>query len=88
MFNVIFRIENPWADKFKNIYHATGKTFLKNKFWEFEVLKTTDLIYFEFLFNRHTDHAGVRLEVGLFGYNIMLSAYDNRHWNYEKGEWK
>jgi hypothetical protein len=33
-------------------------------------------------------HAGLDLEVGLFGYNVHFNFYDNRHWNNEAGCWE
>jgi hypothetical protein len=29
-------------------------------------------------------HAGLDLELGLFGYNIHFKFYDSRHWDFEK----
>jgi hypothetical protein len=33
------------------------------------------------------DHAGLDIDLGLFGYNIHFNFYDNRHWNSEEGRW-
>jgi hypothetical protein len=32
-------------------------------------------------------HAGLDLELGLFGYNVHFNFYDNRHWNSKEGRW-
>jgi hypothetical protein len=32
-------------------------------------------------------HAGLDLELGLFGYNVHFQFYDNRHWNVKEGCW-
>jgi hypothetical protein len=32
-------------------------------------------------------HAGLDIELGLFGYNIHFNFYDNRHWHTEAGRY-
>jgi len=83
-----FNIRNPyWADRFKNIWWKVGETPFKNKFWEIQVIKNDNLFRLEFGFTTRQDHAGVNLELGLLGYEIHFTFYDNRHWNYEENRW-
>ena len=85
-FNVNIRHPNWWK-RFKNIKVWNGKTPFKNKFWEIQILKNDNLLRFEFEFTVQQDHAGLGLELGLMGYEICLSFYDNRHWNCETNDW-
>jgi len=81
-------IRNPkWWDRFKNIKCWTGETPIKHKYWEVEVIKNDNLLRFEFEVTTMQDHAGVNLELGLLGYEIHFTLYDNRHWNSEEGRW-
>ncbi len=85
-FNV--NIRNPyWAERFKNIWWKAGGTPLKNKFWEIQILKNDNLFRLEFGFTVRQDHAGLNLELGLLGYEIHFTFYDNRHWNHEENRW-
>ncbi len=85
-FNV--NIRNPyWAERFKNIWWKAGGTLLKNKFWEVQILKNDNLFRLEFGFTVRQDHAGLNLELGLLGYEIHFTFYDNRHWNHEENRW-
>lgn len=34
-----------------------------------------------------TDHAGPKLSIGFFGFEILLNLYDVRHWYNEEGRW-
>ncbi len=88
MLHLNFQITNPFSDRFKNIKCWSGATPFKNKFWEIQLMSTTDLICFKFSCTIRTDHAGLNLELGLFGYNIDFNFYDNRHWDYINGRWE
>ena len=59
----------------------------KPKFWEVEVIKNDNLLRLEFEVTTQQDHAGVNLELGLLGYEVHFTFYDNRHWNSEEGRW-
>ena len=85
-FNV--NIRNPrWWDRFESIRTWTGNTPIKNKFWEVQVMKSPELLRFEFEFTTQQDHAGINLELALLGYHIGFTFYDNRHWDYENNCW-
>lgn len=81
-------LRNPWGSDFKNIKGWTGPTPFKNKFWEVQIIRNDNWLRVEFEFTVMQDHAGVNLELGLFGYEIHFTVYDNRHWDYERKEWK
>lgn len=85
-FNI--NIRNPlWVERFKNIKFWAGKTPLKNKFWEIQILKNDNLFRLEFGFTVQQDHAGINLELGLAGYEIHFTIYDCRHWDYQERRW-
>ena len=86
-FNV--NIRHPgWTERFKNIKVWHGKTPIPNKFWEVQIIENDNLLRVEFEFTVKQDHAGVNLELGVLGYEIHFTLYDNRHWNYEEGRWE
>ena len=86
-FNV--NIRNPnWSDRFKSIKVWTGSTPFRNKFWEVQIIENDNLLRCEFEFTVKQDHAGVNLELGLLGYEVHFTFYDNRHWNYKENRWE
>jgi hypothetical protein len=74
-----------WRDRFENIKCWTGKTPFNHKFWEFQIIKNDKFVCFEFEITTHQDHAGIRLELGILGYEVDFNLYDSRHWNAEQG---
>lgn len=88
MIYVNFNIRNPkWWNRFKLVKVWMGGTPIKNKYWECQINKTDSLFRFEFEVTTQQDHAGVNIELGLIGYEIHFTFYDNRHWNQEKHRW-
>ena len=86
-FNI--NIRNPrWWNRWAPIKSWSGGTPFKNKFWEVQFMKNSELFRIEFNWTVQQDHAGVRLELGLFGYQLDLSFYDNRHWDTKTDSWK
>ncbi len=88
MINLNFNIRNPWSDRWECIKAWSGKTVFKNKFWEAQIDKTSDIVGFEFRLTSRQDHAGLFLTVALFGYELIFNFYDNRHWNHETSDWE
>ena len=83
-----FNIRKPgWWDRFTNIKCWTGNTPFKHKSWEVQVIKNNNLLRLEFGVTTQQDHAGANLELGLIGYEIHFTFYDNRHWNHEEHRW-
>lgn len=87
MIVITVAIQNPnfesWKS-FKNIRNWAGKLPFENKFWEFEILKTGCIVEFDFTIRTRCDHTGATLCLGLFGYSVNATIYDNRHWDHEK----
>ncbi len=85
-FNI--NVRNPrWWNRFDNIKCWSGPTPFKNKFWEVQIMKCSELFRIEFNWTVREDHAGVKLELGLLGYEAAFSFYDHRHWDIEKEDW-
>ena len=88
MINFKFNIQNPWSDRFANICTWHGSTFIKHKFWEFQIYKSSDILDVFLKLTYRQDHAGIYLGVGLFGYNAEFQIYDIRHWNKNIHGWE
>lgn len=82
-------IRNPkWWARFENIkFWVWPVPLLTHKYFEIQLIKDSNLLRFEFEVTTQQDHAGVNLELGLLGYEIHFTLYDNRHWNSEEGRW-
>lgn len=87
MISFNFNLRNPWSTTFKNLWWKSFDTLFKNKFIELEVYKDTTLVSVMFNWTVRQSHAGLDLELGLFGYNVHFQFYDNRHWNNETATW-
>jgi hypothetical protein len=85
MISINVNLRNPWSDKFKNLWSRAYATPFKNKHIELEVTEDFSLVTVMFNWTIRQSHAGVDLELGVFGYCIRVNFYDNRHWNYAKG---
>ena len=85
MINLKFAIEYPFTRiSFNHIFCRSWNTILKHKHFEIEVLQDCDhLLHFNFDWTTRCDHAGIKLELGLFGYELTFHLYDSRHWDYE-----
>ena len=90
MINLKFAIEYPFTRaSFNHIFSRVWNTPFKHKYLELEVFQDCDhLLHFNFNWTTRCDHAGIKLELGLFGYELAFNLYDSRHWNYEKGTWE
>jgi hypothetical protein len=84
-----FEIENPYSkNDFRNIWDKSGIIF-KYKAWEVQLYKNSDSIIglgFKLSF-RGRDHAGLQINLGLFGYRFDMMIYDTRHWDYKNDMW-
>lgn len=74
-----FAITNPWSDRWKTILFKHG-LFSQHKAWEFNVYETHHIIDVDFRLTTRTDHSGLNLMLGLFGYSVEFCFYDTRHW--------
>lgn len=78
---------SPLASEFRNFWNRSWGTPFEHKFVELEVHTTDCLIGFNFLWNVHCDHAGLDIQLSLLGLCVHFNFYDNRHWNYELGQY-
>ena len=81
-------LQNPWSDTFKNFWCRCYKTPFKNKFIELEFYKDNSLLSVMFDWSFRRSHAGLVIELGIFGYNVQFQFYDNRHWNSDTDTWE
>ena len=77
-----------WWERYKSIKSWHWETPFKHKHIELQVIENCNLLRLEFEFTVKQDHAGVNLELGLFGYEVHFTFYDERHWNHEKNCWE
>lgn len=87
MINLNLSIKNPFSNRFANLLNRSGK-LSKHRAWEFEILKANCILNFCIAFNTQCDHAGLKVEFGLLGYEMYFQIYDTRHWNYETKDWQ
>ena len=81
------RLANPWAkNAFDNIYTFT-RPISKNKFIEIELLEINAIVEANITWSHRCDHAGLTLELGLFGTTLTIALLDCRHWDNEKNRW-
>lgn len=87
MFSLNFNVRNPWSNTFNNLWSRAYSTPFKNKFIELEFTQDFTLISFMFNWTVRQSHAGLDLELGLFGYCVHFQFYDIRHWDNKTKEW-
>ena len=80
MININFKIELT-IDRWGSIKSFSGSTPFPHKYWEFNINRCPEIISFDFSWYIRTDHAGIEIWVGLFGYALQFRFYDNRHWD-------
>ena len=85
-FNFNIRIR-AWASNFKS-YKTWHGILTQNKAWEIQLMKTDCLFRAIVDISTKQDHAGINIELGLFGYEIDATIYDVRHWDSEWSCWK
>jgi hypothetical protein len=88
MIDLRFNISQPFEIKFKNFWCKSWSTPFKHKFIELEVCTTDALIGFNFSLTTRRDHAGLDIELSLFGVCVHFDFYDNRHWDYARKEYE
>lgn len=86
MISFSFNLSNPWCKRWDTIFYK-DQLFANNKGSEIQVIKDNTIVSFSFRFTTRTDHAGVSIDIGLFGYTAMFNYYDTRHWNTEAGRY-
>ena len=86
MIHLSFALSNPRGKPFANLWNRSG-LITKNKAWEAEILQSRQIIGFQFGYTVRQSHAGLDLELGVFGYSISFQIYDTRHWNHITNNW-
>jgi hypothetical protein len=81
-----FRIKNPYSDRLQHAVTKQG-VVTQNKAWEFNVYRTATVFALGLELSMRRDHAGLRLEIGLLGYDVEFQIYDVRHWDYRQKEY-
>ena len=87
MFTLNFGIKNPFSERFECIVNKHGR-LTENKSWDFQFSKTNYLVGIEITFTTKQCHSGLYLSLTLFGYEVVYSIHDNRHWDYLTGQWE
>ena len=89
MFRLSYLIHNP-RDAFHeaSIIFGTGKRLTQNKSIDFSILKSNAIIGAGLEFTRRKDHAGINVDLNLFGFDVNVNIYDNRHWDKEANDWE
>lgn len=88
MLNLQITLRNPYSDRFNSIKSWAGSLRIPNKFWEVEIIETSDIFNVEIDLTYRESHAGIRTRFGLFGYTAYFTIYDSRHWNHLEGRWE
>lgn len=88
MIDISFNISHPFEVEFKNFWCKSCSTPFKHKYVELELHTIETLIGFNFLWTTRRDHAGIDIQLSLFGICLHFNFYDNRHWNDQEGRWK
>jgi hypothetical protein len=88
MLNLRFNIRVPGSNRFAMLKNWHGSTPWLYKFWEVELYKSADILDFGLDITHRQSHAGVRLDLALFGYNFTATFYDSRHWNSVTQTWE
>ena len=89
MFNFSLNLINPWhRNDFKNLWNKSWLV-TDNKATELEITKhSPDWLVVVFGISTRTDHAGVKISLGIFTYCVHLSLYDTRHWDFVNDKWE
>lgn len=86
-----FKIRFPYKKQInQSTYICKDFSLTKNKSLEIQVStwgNAYTLIGFDFCITRYQSHAGISLELELLNKSLIINFYDNRHWDYDKGEW-
>ena len=86
MITLNFALSNPYSHRWDNVI-SKHKRFSKYKVGEIQVVRNSSIVAIAIDIIPRGDHAGIMFEFGIFGYNLMLSFYDTRHWDYENNCW-
>lgn len=83
MIFIRFSLTNPWNTLWDAGW-AWGNKLFQHKAWEIQIYRANVILEFVLNITHRQDHAGIKLELGLFTWCITFDLYDSRHWNYDK----
>jgi hypothetical protein len=86
MINLKIGITNPWSERFDSLLCREGP-ITNHKYWEFQVMRTNDVLVVDISYTVKQDHAGFNVWLGLLGYSVNFIIYDIRHWDYKNNQW-
>jgi len=84
MISFSFNIDYTGDTEFKNFWHRSWSTPLPHKFVELEIHTSTSIVGLNFDLTTQCDHAGLDIQISVFGRTVHFSFYDSRHWNYKE----
>jgi hypothetical protein len=88
MISFNLNLRNPYSQTFKNLWCRSYVTRFKNKFIELEFYRDSSIVAINFNWSIRQSHAGLDIELGLFGYCVHFNFYDNRHWDRNTQKWE
>jgi hypothetical protein len=89
MIHFSFNITNPWSKrKLTSITSKHGSTPWKHKFWEFDLTKSRSILGINLTISHRQSHSRFEILLGLIGYDLIFSFYDDRHWDYDNERWE
>lgn len=84
MINFSFNIRIPGSNRFHDIRTWHGSLPVDYKHWELQIYLSADVIDVRAEITAKQSHSGVRLCLGLLGFNVDFNVYDTRHWQDDK----
>jgi hypothetical protein len=96
MMHIHLGIDNPFhknSDTLQKDYFCKTWSLSTNRTLEIQISRwsktVNSLVDFELdLRWRGQDHAGPRIEIGLFNHSVIIYLMDNRHWNWKTNDWE
>ena len=89
-----FKLSNPFKvkERGQRNFVEWDRTLTKNKALEFQVSFWGSFreLFVVGVDTRWTgqDHAGIKIDMTVFGFGFVLNLYDIRHWNYDTDSWE
>ena len=89
-----FKLSNPFKvkERGQRNFVEWDRTLTKNKAMEFQVSFWGSFreLFVVGVDTRWTgqDHAGIKIDMTVFGFGFVLNLYDIRHWNYDTDSWE
>jgi len=73
-------------DSWKSYWDKTF-SITPNRFLEFQLMDSSKFIGIDMSVSDKEDHAGLNINLALFGYEFDINFRDSRHWNYDENRW-